>query len=117
MINRECIYIGIYVFSVFISSVSQILLKKSANMEYESRLKEYLNWRVILAYTIFFGSAFITTLAFRYVTVGMGNILESLGYFFVVILSAIFLNEKISRKKVLGMLLVIIGVIIFNISI
>ena len=115
--SKESVCILIYIFSVFISSVSQILLKKSANIHHENHLKEYLNWRVILAYGIFFLSAFITTLAFRYVTIGLGNILESLGYFFVVILSAVFLQENISKRKVLGMLIVIIGVVLFNANI
>ena len=35
------------------SAVSQILLKQSANEEHASALREYLNWRVIVAYLIF----------------------------------------------------------------
>ena len=38
----------------FFSAISQVLLKQSANMEYKNPLREYLNWRVILAYGIFF---------------------------------------------------------------
>ena len=40
----------------FFSAISQVLLKQSANMEYKNPLREYLNWRVILAYGIFFWS-------------------------------------------------------------
>ncbi len=50
-------YIALYLFSVFISSVSQILLKRSADQEYENIFKEYLNPNVLIAYTIFFGSS------------------------------------------------------------
>ena len=35
------------------SAVSQILLKQSANEEHASALREYLNWRVIVAYLDF----------------------------------------------------------------
>ena len=45
--NRLEISVCILLFSVFISSVSQILLKKAANRTYESPLKEYLNPLVI----------------------------------------------------------------------
>ena len=38
----------------FFSAISQVLLKQSANMEYKNPLWEYLNWRGILAYGIFF---------------------------------------------------------------
>ena len=40
--------------SVFISAVSQILLKKSALEEHKSFIFEYLNFKVILAYFLFF---------------------------------------------------------------
>ena len=47
-------------FLVFISSVSQIILKKSANIKYENPIREYLNIRVIkdMAYSIFLLSSF-----------------------------------------------------------
>lgn len=47
-------YIGIWMFSVLISSFSQVLLKIAANKKYDSRIKEYLNPIVITAYGIFF---------------------------------------------------------------
>ena len=45
--SRLEISVCILLFSVFISSVSQILLKKAADRTYESSLKEYLNPLVI----------------------------------------------------------------------
>lgn len=36
-------YIGVFLVSVLIASVSQILLKQSADGQYESKVKEYLN--------------------------------------------------------------------------
>ena len=36
------------------SAISQVLLKQSANQKYKNPIREYLNWRVILAYGIFF---------------------------------------------------------------
>ena len=49
----------------FFSAISQVLLKQSANMEYKNPLREYLNWRVILAYGIFFGAVSYTHLHFQ----------------------------------------------------
>ena len=40
-------------FSVFISSVSQILLKKAANKTYKDHIREYINPLVIFAYGMF----------------------------------------------------------------
>ena len=47
------LYIFIFLIAVFMSSVSQILLKKSANKEYDNRLKEYMNFSVIMSYGLF----------------------------------------------------------------
>lgn len=108
------IFILIFLFSVFISSVSQILLKKSANKKYGSFLKEYLNLPVILAYSLFLISAMITIFAYKKIPLSFGVILESMGYIFVAILSFIFLNEKFNKKQFLGLTLIVIGVLIFN---
>lgn len=81
--SRLEISVCILLFSVFISSVSQILLKKAADRTYESSLKEYLNPLVIGAYGMFFCSVILTMLALKYVPLSMSPILESTGYIFV----------------------------------
>ena len=108
------IYILIFLCSVFISSVSQVLLKSSANKEHGNALKEYLNPKVIVAYGMFFLATLITILAYKYVPLSMGGILESSGYIFVAVLSYIFLHEKISKRKMLGLAGILLGILVFN---
>ena len=112
--NDVLLYTLLYVFSVFISAVSQILLKKSAQKDHASLIKEYLNPYVIIAYSIFFSAAFLSTICLRYVDMAMGAVLESLGYFFVLILSRIFLAERMTKKQTIGMVIVILGTILFQ---
>ena len=112
--NRLEISVCILLFSVFISSVSQILLKK-ANRTYESPLKEYLNPLVIGAYGMFFCSVILTMLALKYVPLSMSPILESTGYIFVSVMGYFFLKEKFTKRKLAGFALILAGVIIFNI--
>jgi small multidrug resistance pump len=114
--SKESAYIFIFISSVFISSVSQILLKKSANATYSNKLKEYLNSKVISAYTMFFASTLITILAYKYIPLSLGPILESTGYIFVSVLGLIFLKERISAKKAIGMAIIILGVIVFSLG-
>ena len=57
-------YIAIWMFSVIISSFSQVLLKIAANKTYKDRIREYLNPIVIAAYGIFFASTLLTMYAF-----------------------------------------------------
>ena len=108
------IFSGVFLCSVLISSISQILLKKSADRTYDSRLKEYLNPLVIVAYIMFFCSMMITMYCYKYVDVSAGPIFESAGYVFVGILGFIFLKEKFTAKKTLGMVLILLGIVVFS---
>lgn len=111
--NEKILFALIFVAGVFISSVSQILLKKSAEKEYPGKIREYLNVRVIFAYIIFFGATLCSILAYKKIPLSLGPILEAGGYFFVAVLSRLFLKEKITKKKMLGLSVIIIGIVIY----
>ena len=108
------ISVCILLFSVFISSVSQILLKKAANRTYESPLKEYLNPLVIFAYGMFFCSVILTMLALKNIPLSMQPILESTGYIFVTVMGYFFLKERIGKRKMAGIALILLGILIFS---
>lgn len=105
-------YIFIYLFSVFISSVAQVILKSSAEDVHNSIIKEYLNIKVIVSYSILLCASLITIIAYKRVPFSFGIVLESSGYIFVTILSYVFLKEKIGKQKFLGMLCILMGIII-----
>lgn len=110
------IYSCILVCSTLISSFSQIMLKKSAEKKYPSKLKEYLNPLVIFAYGLFFGCTLISMYALKVVPLSMSPILEASGYVFVAILSYIFFKEKLTKRQLLGMLLIIGGIAVFTLK-
>lgn len=107
-------YIVIFLFSVLISSVAQIILKKSAGKKYDSVIKEYLNIRVIGAYSIFFLSTFLTMYAYKGVPLTLGTLLESAGYIYIPVLSFFILKERITPRMVIGSLFIICGIIVYN---
>ncbi|MCX4339838.1 MAG: EamA family transporter [Lachnospiraceae bacterium] len=106
------IYIVLFLLSVLISSVSQIILKTSADRQYESKIKEYLNFRVIAAYGIFFVSSVMTILAYNGVPLSMGAVLETTGYLWVTLLGHLILKEKITICKIIGLVIIMLGVMI-----
>lgn len=108
------IYMGIFLTGIFISSISQIILKKSAMETHENVLKEYLNLQVIGAYAIFIMATFCSIYAYKEVPLSLGPILEATQYIFVALLSYIFLKEKISKRKLMGLIIIFAGVIIFS---
>ena len=111
---NNIVFIGIFLLSVLISSISQLLLKKSAVERHGSVLHEYLNLRVVLAYTLFIGCTLLTIYAYQGVPLSLGPLLESTGYIYVAVFGLIFLREKISKKKLLGYILIIAGIVIFT---
>lgn len=99
---------------IFASACSQLLLKKCADKQHKSFIHSILNWRVILAYTIFFGSL-ITNITAMSKGVELKNlpILESLGYIFVPLLSWLFLKEKITIQTATSIIFIIVGILLF----
>lgn len=102
------------ILGIFACSLSQLLLKRSANKEHTSRIYEMLNPLVIMAYGIFFCSLIINIWAMRHgVQLKEMAMLESLGYIFVPLLSVVLLKEQVSKRMVCGILLIIFGIVVF----
>ena len=113
--NKVLIYSSIYLLGVIVSAFAQILLKTSANIERENKIKEYLNFKTIFAYGMFFGATLCSVFAYKYVPLSMGPILGTTEYIFVALLSYWLLKEKIGKKKLIGLVTIIIGVLVFSI--
>ncbi len=113
--NNKYLFIGLFIFSVFIASCSQILLKKGANKTYKNIIEEYMNPLILGAYVIFFISSFLTMYSYKYVPMSIGPMIEALGFVFVAVLGRIFLKEKINKKAAIGMALIMIGIVICSV--
>ncbi|NLB19791.1 MAG: EamA family transporter [Clostridium sp.] len=108
--------IGIYLFMTFIASIAQILLKKSALRNHSSIIKEYLNAYVLIAYGLIFSTMMSLVYVYKFIPLSLGPIIESTGYIFVSILGYYYLGEKMTTKKMLGIVLIVLGVIIFSLG-
>lgn len=109
-------YAALLLLGVFISSISQVMLKKSALKTYDSKIKEYLNPLVIVAYILFVGTTFLSIFAYRGIPLSMGPILEATSYIYVTIFGIVFFNEKMSRKKWIALVLIIAGIALYSIG-
>ena len=106
-------YALILVLSTLISSFSQVLLKRSAGKKYSSKLREYLNLPVITAYGVFFLCTLITMYSLKVVPLSMSPLLEATGYIFVTILSYFFFKEIPSKKQLIGLGLILVGIVVY----
>lgn len=105
--------IFILLFSVFISAFSQVLLKKSALRSYGSFWREYLNAYVLSAYAIYFLAVFLDLIALKKVPVSFVPVAEASSYIFVLIFGKIFFKEQFSKRKIIAMIMILAGIIVF----
>ena len=105
--------IFILLFSVCISAFSQVLLKKSALKTYDSFWREYINVYVLIAYAIYFLAVFLDLIALKTVPLSFVPVTEASSYIFVLLFGRIFFNETFSKRKILAMGLILLGIIIF----
>ena len=111
--NSKLIFTLILLFGFLVSAIAQILLKKSAQKEYASKIEEYLNTYVIISYAIFFGATLCTVIAYKKVDLSFGPILGTTEYIFVAVLSRLVLKEHISIRKIIGLGVIIAGIVVF----
>lgn len=109
------VYSLFLLFGVFISAISQVLLKKAALKTYDHPMKEYLNPLVIIAYAMFVGTTFLSIIAYRGIPLSMGPILESTSYIYVTFFGVKVFGEKVNKKKIVALGLIILGIIVYSI--
>lgn len=113
MDRKTALYAGILLLGVFISAISQVMLKKAALKTYPSRIREYLNPLVIFAYVLFVGTTFLSIFSYRVIPLSMGPILEATSYIYVMAFGVTLFKEKINRKKLIALILIIGGIAVY----
>lgn len=113
MSNTVLLYALVLLASVFVSAISQVMLKLSANREHQSAVREYANPLVIGAYSLFVLSTLMTVYAYKEVPLSLGPVLESTSYLYVTAFGVIVFKERVSAKKLLALALIVCGICVF----
>lgn len=107
-------YVLFYFSSVILSTVSQILLKISAEKDRKTKIAEYLNTYVITAYLLLLVSLFVVSVTIKNIQTSFAPIIDSTAYVLVLFAGKIIFKEKITVRKIVGSIFIIAGVIIFG---
>ena len=102
---NEEFYIGLNLFSVFLASCTQVILKKSAMNERLSGLSYFVNPATVTAYSIFLD-------CLSHLPMITVNVLECSAYVYILFFDRIFFGKPITMRKVGGNLMIIAGIII-----
>lgn len=100
---------------VFISAISQVMLKKASMRKYSSPIREYLNPLVVAAYAMFFGTTLLSILAYRGIPLSLGPVLEATSYLYVTFFGVVIFKEKLNKRKILALVCIIGGILIYSI--
>lgn len=103
------------IIATFFNAVSQIILKKSAEKTKEMKFfQKFLNKSILIAYIIFGLVCLINIYAYRGVDFKYGGSINAIGQIFVLVLSASFCNERLSKNRVVGSVLITLGILIYS---
>lgn len=109
-------YVILYLSSVFIAAISQVLLKKEAMKPHKSVIQEYLNPLVVIAYTFFLGTTILSLLAYKEIPLNLGPILETTSYLYITVFGVTIFKEKLTKQKTLALLMIITGIAVYTVG-
>ncbi|MBQ9615258.1 MAG: EamA family transporter [Selenomonadaceae bacterium] len=107
-------YAGSLLLGVFLASIAQAMLKYAARRRQGSWFRMYWNPWVIGAYIILFGTTFLAIYAYRGIPLSMGAVLESTSYIYVTFWGYRLFHEKVNRRKILALCLIVSGIAVFS---
>ncbi len=102
----------IYLITPLISAISQLILKRTADNPRLTGIRAYLNAPVIAAYALFFGCMLLNVVALKTLDLTVASVLEASGYIYVMTLSFLFLKEKITPRRLIGNIVIIVGIVL-----
>jgi len=109
--------VAIFVAGVIIASFGQVLMKKGASRgKGRSVAMSFFDPFVITGYALMLASTVTSTIALKVLPLKLTVALLPLGYIVVVSLSVALLREKMRRHHVWGMLIILTGIVIFNLG-
>lgn len=99
------------------ASIGQILVKVGAIRGRDhSVIRSFLDPFTIMGYALMLGSTVTSTIALKTLPLRFTISLLPVGYIIVVALSVALLHERVQRHQVWGMLMILAGIILFNLG-
>lgn len=108
------IYYLYAILAVLVAACAQMLLKQGARKKYMPWWRQYVNTWVISGYGIMF-LAMIANIWCMHQGVQLKelSVIESMSYLFVPMLSWLVFRERMNKRKILAVAIIITGVIVF----
>ncbi len=110
------IYI-VMILLVLMNSYSQILLKKGAgSVSQQNIFLSFLNKYTFTGYSLFLAITVVNVFLLKYIDLKQFTIILSCNYLISYFMAIYFLKESFSYRKMVGTLVIVIGVVVYNLS-
>lgn len=111
------VYFGLALVAVLFTSISQVLLKIGSRQynTFGYFLSPYLNKYTLSAYALFLLVTVISVVVLQHIPLKLYYAITSLNFVAVVLLSWGLLKEEMNWGMVLGVFLIVLGVVVFNV--
>lgn len=107
--------IVIMLLSVTIGSLAQIPLKKSALHKTAINPGFFINPYTLFGYALMIIASLLSFIAVRHLQLKTAAIIETIGYVYIMIIGYTVFKEKMSLQQVSACLLIICGILIFEV--
>lgn len=106
----EISYILIFILATIITGLAQVILKKAVSLE----IIVHKYGLIIIGYFMLFCTTLLTVYSLKRITMGFATALYPLSFIFTMLFSILFLHEHISKNKIIGFAVIVIGILIFS---
>lgn len=113
LFESTIVYGSAILLGTFISSVTQVVLKKESAKKKDSIFQEYLNGPVIISYVIFALTTLLSVFAYKGIPLSAGPILEATSYFYITFFGVKIFKEKLTLRKCISLGLIICGIVVY----
>ena len=100
--------------SAFLGSFGAVFLKSGASRLHRDLRTVFFNWRLALGVAVYLFSSYFFVLGVRKGELSVLYPMISLGYLWTLLWSKLFFKEPLTRQKLMGLALIIVGVTILN---
>jgi small multidrug resistance pump len=114
MTDGYLVYYLLTLVIVVLTSIGHLLLKIAATRVSESGGRLYTHPISVVAYVLFAVVAFLSIYAMKGLDLKVFFALNSLTYICIPVLAYFVLRESFTRNKVIGVIIISIGVLLFN---
>jgi len=100
----------ISVLIILLTTAGQVFLKKGADKSKDSRL---INGFVLFGYFLFLLTVMLSYFLMKIIPMKYFTVIMSLNYITVMIAAKLFLSEEIKKDRLIGTIMIALGVIVF----